>query len=506
MTHLNLPSAPASPVGTPSLPWKVLVVDDADEVRTMTRLALEGFSYQSRPLLLLEASSADQARDLLNAHDDVAVVILDVVMETDHAGLDLVRWIRRVKHNPLIRLLVRTGQAGLFPAAAVIAEYEINDYWEKTELTFSRLQTSLTTSLRGYEDLLAMHRRTLQLRQWADRFPDLLGVRDWNSLLKLLMLRLRELFPETPLSAFLCRNDGARWPLISGTGNYPAQGAPDVVAHLDEARAALLLDAWDRKTLSESPEGQALYFEVSSGEGHLFYLEIPASWEDYERNVTRLVLQNFRAALENRTLINDLERHRGELSTLLRRQEDVTRELHHRFQTSLQVVLSFIEIESRDRTGVSGRTPLAAAQRRLHVLALLHTLLHNEHRLSGLDFQPFLQSLVDHDRNHRLRPSDPGIEYWGVPVEVEVEKAVPLALAAVEMIDLALAPRFRKEGQGPVQIVLTDQPRQLSVGRKGATFNVTHGTVPLEWELVQTLASQLGGSATVESGFLRLGF
>lgn len=506
MTSLNLPVAPKP---TPSFalpPWKVLVVDDADEVRTLTRLALEGFTYQGRGLSLLEASSADEAKALLTSHGDVAVAILDVVMETDHAGLDLVRWIRKERHNTLIRLLVRTGQAGLFPASSVIAEYEINDYWEKTELTFSRLQTSLTTSLRGYDDLLSMHRRTLQLRQWADRFPDLLGVRDWNSLLRLLMLRLRELFPETALSAFVCRNDGHRWPLISGTGSYPLQGAPDVVAHIDEARAALLLDAWDRKTFTESPEAQALYFEVSSGEGHLFFLDLPTAWDDYSRNVTRLVLQNFRAALENRTLINDLEKHRTELATLLRRQEDVTRDLHHRFQTSLQVVLSFIEIESRDRSGVSGRSPLAGAQRRLHVLALLHTLLHSEHRLSGLDFQPFLQALVDHDRNHRTRPSDPGIEYWGVPVELEVEKAVPLALAAVEMIDLAQAPRFRAEGQGPVQVVLADNPRQLSVGRPDATLDLATEPVPLEWELVGTLASQLGGSVSVDGGFLRFSF
>lgn len=506
MTSLNLPAAPKPTTGSSLLPWKVLVVDDADEVRTLTRLALEGFTYMGRGLALLEACSADEAKELLTLYDDIAVAILDVVMETDHAGLDLVRWIRREKHNPLIRLLVRTGQAGLYPASAVIAEYEINDYWEKTELTFTRLQTSLTTSLRGYEDLLAMHRRTLQLRQWADRFPDLLGVRDWNSLLRLVMLRLRELFPETMLSAFLCRNDGHRWPLISGTGTYPSQGGADVVAHLDEPRAALLLDAWDRKTLAESPEAQALYFEVSSGDGHLFFLEIPAAWADYERNVTRLVLQNFRAALENRTLINDLERHRTELATLLRRQEDVTRDLHHRFQTSLQVVLSFIEIESRDRTGVSGRSPLAGAQRRLHILALLHSLLHTEQRLSGLDFQPFLQALVDHDRVHRTRPSDSGIEYWGVPVELEVERSVPLALAAVEMIDLVQAPRFRSEGGGPIQVVLSDNPRQLSVGRQGAILAVQADPIPLEWELIGTLASQLGGAATVDGGFLRFNF
>lgn len=506
MNSLSFPAEQSAALGTLLPPWKVLVVDDAPEVLTVTRLALDGFRYQGRGLVLLEASSGQAARNLLAAHDDVAVAIIDVVMETEHAGLDLVRWIRDERRNPLIRLLIRTGQAGQFPAATVLADYQINDYWEKTELTFARLHTSLTTSLRGYDDLLRMHRRTLQLRQWADRFPDLLGVRDWNSLLRLVMLRLRELFPETVLSAFVSRNDGRRWPLISGTGVYPAGGSPDVLGHLDEARAAVLLDAWDRKALSESPQAMALYFEVSSGGGHLFFLDLPSVWDDYERNVSRLVLQNFRAALENRTLINDLERHRSDLAASLDRQEDVSRDLHHRFQSSLQVVLSFIEIESRDRSGVSGRSPLAGAERRLHVLALLHSVLHNGHRLSGLDFQAFLQALVDHDRHHRSRPSVPGIEYWGIPVEVDFALAVPLALAAVEMIDLIQAPRFRGEGNSPIQLVLSDSPRRLSVGRPGAQFPNPPGPPPLEWELLSSLAHQIGGEVLVDGEFVRLTF
>ena len=503
MTDLEFLAEQSGPLETRPRTWKVLVVDDAAEVITITRLALQGFLYAGRGLTLLEASSADRAKAILTENDDIAVILLDVVMETDHAGLDLVRWVRHERHNPLVRILIRTGQAGQFPAAAVIAEYDINDYWEKTELTFSRLQSSLMTSLRGYDDLLSMHRRTLQLRQWADRFPDLLGVRDWNSLLRLVMLRLRELFPEHVLSAFLCRNDGRRWPLISGTGAYPAHGAPDVLSHIDERRAAVLLDAWDRKTLAESPVAQALYFEASGG--HLFFIDLPPEWEDYERNVTRLVLQNFRAALENRTLINDLEANRAELAALLQRQENITRDLHHRYQESLQVVLSFVEIETRDRSGVSTRTPLGGAQRRLQVLALLHSLLQQGRRLSGLDFQTLMQALVEEDARQNSRASDPGVVYWGVPVELGVESAVPLALAAVEMIDLVLAPVFRTGATGAVQVMLSDNPRQLSVGRDGASF-VWKEPGPLEWQLLGRLADQLGGTVRVDGGRLVLSF
>jgi two-component sensor histidine kinase len=484
-------------------PWKVLVVDDAPEVLTVTRLALDGFTHQGRGLELLEASSAAGAQALLAAHPDVAVAIVDVVMETDHAGLDLVRWIRHDQGNRLIRLLVRTGQAGLNPASTVLADYEINDYWEKTELTFARLQTSLVTSLRGYDDLVALERRNQQLRRWADCFPDLLGARDWNTLLSLFMVHLKELFPGSPVSAFLCRNYGAQWPLIAGVGTYPP-GGNDVLVHLDEGRARVLVQAWERRCFAESAVAQALYFEGAQG-GHLFFLDLPAGWDDFDRNITRLVLQNFRAALENRLLIDDLERHRADLSLLLNAEKGVTRDLHHRFRSSLQVVLSFIDIETRDRSGVSGRSPLSGAERRLQVLALLHSLLQQSPR-PGVDFQTFLRALAEQDRQLVARPSEPDIEYWGVPVELSVNQAVPLALATVEMIDLLRAPRYRGEGRAPVQVILTDGPRQLSVGRSGSVFPNPVGPAPLEWELLSSLAHQAGGSVVVDGEFLRLGF
>ncbi len=484
------------PLHTPPGPWKILVVDDDDEVRILTRMTLQGFSFRGRAVELLEASSAAEAQSVLRETQDVAVAIIDVVMETDHAGLDLVRWIRKEHGDELIRLVIRTGQAGLHPPSEVTGEYEINDYWEKTELTFSRFQTSLTTSLRGYEDVVSLHRRSIQVRHWADKFPEFLGVRDWNTLLRLVLLRLTELFPRTQVSAFACRNDGARWPLIAGLGRYPAGGGPDVIPYLDEALASQLLDAWNRRDLVESTGAQVLYFEVSTGQGHLFVLELAPEWGPYERNVARLVLQNFRAILENRTLITDLEAQKAEAALLLHRQEDVNHDLHHRFQTSLQVLLSFAGIEA----GGASAVPPGGTLRRLQALVLLHSLLRGQGRLSGLDFQTFLQGLVAQgpDPSHL---DDLGLEYWGVPVEVSLTQAVPLVLATVEMIRLARSPDLRETPPRPVQLVLSARPRCLTVGRlrPGPAAAAT-----LSWELIGALVSQLKGRATLDEGTMKV--
>ena len=74
--------------------WKLLLIDDEPEVHEVTRLVLGGFRFEGKALQFLSAYSVNEAKQLLQNHDDIAVTLLDVVMETDTAGLDLVKYIR----------------------------------------------------------------------------------------------------------------------------------------------------------------------------------------------------------------------------------------------------------------------------------------------------------------------------------------------------------------------------------------------------------------------------
>ena len=145
----------ATEVPTPALPpWKVLLVDDEPEVHEVTRLVLAGFRFENRPLLFISAMNAAEAREVLTEHRDAAVVLLDVVMETDQAGLELVQFIRQTLGNHDIRIVLRTGEPGQAPEQDVITQYDINDYKEKTELTAQKLSTTMFASLRAYRDIM----------------------------------------------------------------------------------------------------------------------------------------------------------------------------------------------------------------------------------------------------------------------------------------------------------------------------------------------------------------
>ncbi len=146
------PDAPpdAPPAGAP---WPILVVDDDREIHAMTRRVLRDVRYRDRGLHFLSAYSAQEAELLLRNEPGVALVLLDVVMESDDAGLKLVRVIREQLGNRVIRIVLRTGQPGQAPEREVILNYDINDYKAKTELTAQKLFTSVIASLRAYEDI-----------------------------------------------------------------------------------------------------------------------------------------------------------------------------------------------------------------------------------------------------------------------------------------------------------------------------------------------------------------
>ena len=133
--------------------WKVLVVDDDEAVYQATRIALCDQNFDGRRIQFLYAESGARAREILREVEDIAVVLLDVVMETEHEGLEVADWIRNKQKNPYIRIVLRTGQPGYAPEKDVIQNYDINDYKSKTELTSTKLYTLLITNLRTYRDL-----------------------------------------------------------------------------------------------------------------------------------------------------------------------------------------------------------------------------------------------------------------------------------------------------------------------------------------------------------------
>ncbi len=147
--------------------WKILIVDDEVDIHQVTEFALKHEIIDQRGIEFLHAYSISQAQAILTSHTNIALVLLDVIMETRDAGLQLINYIRNTLHNYTIRIVIRTGHTDIFPERDFFVQYDINDFYSKTELVGDRLFILTYSSLRSYQQLIDIQKKTLE-KQEAD--------------------------------------------------------------------------------------------------------------------------------------------------------------------------------------------------------------------------------------------------------------------------------------------------------------------------------------------------
>lgn len=174
LSDLFLPAAGEAATAAMGNPWKVLLVDDEQDVHAVLHLALQDVVIDGRPLLLLDALSAQEARTVLVAHPDVALILLDVVMESDRAGLDLVRHVRDDLGNRSVQIVLITGQPGYAPQREVVIGYEIDGYRLKSELSADRICVSVYSAIRTHRLIRAQEALQEELHQKVKVLDDTL--------------------------------------------------------------------------------------------------------------------------------------------------------------------------------------------------------------------------------------------------------------------------------------------------------------------------------------------
>lgn len=146
--------------------WNVIVIDDERDVHRATQLALKNFKFEGKPLQFFSAYSIEEGKQLIaSLHPNTAFILLDVVMETNDAGLQLVKYIREELNNRQVRIILRTAHPGEAPEESVILNYDINDYKLKVELTRQKLLTTAIAALRSYRDIMTIEKQRVELVQ-----------------------------------------------------------------------------------------------------------------------------------------------------------------------------------------------------------------------------------------------------------------------------------------------------------------------------------------------------
>ncbi|MEP5622307.1 MAG: DUF3369 domain-containing protein, partial [Hyphomicrobiales bacterium] len=263
--------------------WKLLIVDDDPDVHEVTKIAVSGCEYEGRSFELLHALSAEEARYLLEDHDDIAVALIDVVMESDTAGLGLVRWIRDSLENKFTRLILRTGQPGYAPQTDVIMKYDIDGYTEKAELSRTKLLTAIVTALRGYKLVMSLEDKRKKLKQLNAHFAAIVQRNAISDFATEVLDQFADLV-DLPMDSLLCGVDPLRDDYIDEKNDIrvlAAKGALedkidlpiDVIANADIRNT--IKNCVKTRTICSNHQGTALPLETRNHMSGVLYVGLP---------------------------------------------------------------------------------------------------------------------------------------------------------------------------------------------------------------------------------------
>jgi signal transduction histidine kinase len=291
--------------------WKIAVIDDDQAVHEGTRFALSDYSLNGQGLEILSAYSAAEGRTLMQAHPDIAAVLLDVIMETDVAGLELVEYIRNEIHNETVRIILRTGQPGQAPERRVIVQYDINDYKAKTELTADKLFTSLTAALRSYQQLERMVQTRRGLEIIIDAASTLYDFRSMQRLAEGVLTQLASLLNVDCAGILVLRDDGSKqrdeFSVLAGSGCYSRFIGSAGSKSLDPDLRSMVEAAFKRRKHEFADQRTVLYIRTGSGREVVVLLQAERQLSETDRSLVEIFGSRLSIAFDNVILYQQLQ-------------------------------------------------------------------------------------------------------------------------------------------------------------------------------------------------------
>src|SRR3569832_151771 len=308
LLYLNEDTGTA-PEASTARKWKVAVIDDDPAVQEGTRFALSDYELRGQTLEILSAYSAAEGQVLMRQHPDIAAVLLDVIMETDAAGLDLVEYIRNEIKNETVRIVLRTGQPGQAPERRVIVQYEFNAYKAKTELTADKLFTSLTAALRSYQQLERMVQTRRGLEIIIDAASTLYDFKSMQRLAEGVLTQIASLLNVDCAGILVLRDGGLvgdDFAVLAGSGCYSRFIGTAGSQALDPDLRSMVEAAFRRRKHEFHDHRTVLYVRTGSGREVVVLLQSEHQLSDTDRSLVEIFGSRLSIAFDNVILYQQL--------------------------------------------------------------------------------------------------------------------------------------------------------------------------------------------------------
>lgn len=296
---------------TESAPWKIIIADDEEEVHAMTRMVMKKFEFEGRAVELISAYSGRETIEIMEKQPEVAIILLDVVMENENSGLEVVKKIRDELKNPFVRIILRTGQPGQAPEEDVIRNYDINDYKSKTELTVQKLYTAVIASLRAYQGMRIIETNRIGLERIINTSRELFEMQSLRSFSKNAIQSMCDMISNgnalsEGLSGLAASLSHEQLIAIGGTGvfeeysGYLIKDIPNEELREDIEKALTVSGCYFRDNIFIS------HFKSSNNNESIFYIKGKRPFEDFEMNLLKILSSNVSVAIDNIYLNNEI--------------------------------------------------------------------------------------------------------------------------------------------------------------------------------------------------------
>jgi diguanylate cyclase (GGDEF)-like protein len=298
------PQMPGQPV------WRVLIIDDDADVHSATIFALGNVELQHRPLEFLHAYTAAEARELLKVEKDIAVILLDVVMEQQDAGLQLVRHIREVLQMHEVRIILHTGQPGYAPELDAIRDFDINDYKTKSELTRIKLFTAVTSAIRSYEQICAINAGRRGLDQILRASTALMALQGLQNFATGVMVQVAGLLNFQPQGLFCARERAGTtdqiFPVVAAVGAYADYLGRQVTEILDVRVSDAISVTLAQRRNMYGADFCVLYFAGNANRDFVVFFDTGHALSETEQRLLEVFCSNIAVGLDNVVLVGRL--------------------------------------------------------------------------------------------------------------------------------------------------------------------------------------------------------
>ena len=288
--------------------WKILSVEDDATYQASLLHNLRGITVDDSPVNVLTASSAAMAANVLSEHPDIALVLVDVVMEEDDAGLTLVRSIRDVLGNSAMRVILLTGQPGMAPRKDVMEQYDIDEYWNKSDLTREKLHSVVRSNLRTWQHMDNLNHARKGLQVIIDASRNLYSKQDLVGFAEAVLSSIGKVI-DAEGGGIVCSSSsfGAdQFEVIAGSGRFSQLNGKTLTPDLLAKYHATLQQAKNSKEHQFEAEYTVLYFETAHIDGYQYLVVVDGQVKPSEHQIYMLQVfsENIRTGFANVALIN----------------------------------------------------------------------------------------------------------------------------------------------------------------------------------------------------------